>query len=282
MRIVTIVSYPRTGSSLLLRLIRPLGVCALLEIFHPLEAVAKQHIADKFYGNTFHEVAANYDRNEVIADIDDFLDTILDAGRCLNSQIITFKIFPGHLHSDSLDRLLRRSSAVLFHSRNKLHSYISDLIATDIQCWGTRNTSDIYPEFDAVSFLSYLKMTHGYLSNAYSLATDRRLPMLFSSYEGLRSLDNTSCQQFYVAEIFSHILGKDISPLSKPINLPIQQDQRSMATEKISNSQSLDKFLQNHNAEELNSQGNDISHSRYQMLILGIKASFENLNLRGH
>ncbi|MBD2551410.1 hypothetical protein H6G65_17840 [Microcystis elabens FACHB-917] len=265
----------------MLRLLRPLDVCALLEIFHPLESVARQHIADKYYGNTFHEVAANYDRNEVIADLDGFLDTILCAGRRLNSQIITFKIFPGHLDSDSLGQLLERSSAVLFHSRNKLHSYISDLIATDIQCWSARNTSDIYPEFDKVSFLSYLKMTHDYLSNAYSLATDRRVPMLFSSYENLRSLDNIS-QQFHLAEIFSRVLGQDLSPLSKPINLPVQQDQRSMATEKISNSKSLKKFLQNHNAEELNWPGNDISHSKYHMLILGIKDSLKNPYLRAH
>jgi hypothetical protein len=269
MKVVSIISYPRTGSSLLIHQARSLPMCALLEIFHPDESVARKHLSSHPYGDQFSRLASAYNRHDILNDIPAFIEELRS---CCPNDILTFKIFPGHLHSVSLEQLIRESSAVLVHTRNRLHSFISDLIAGELGKWGGVNTTTKTIYFKEEEFQRYLKITQDFLSCSIDYAIDQKKSILFSSFEDLKGFHCPEEQLHYVGDIFSHVTGHTLRPLHESRDLPRQQDERSYASDKVVNTIDLTKFMSTHQAQALDSNDSDITYSHYCKIIQGRQA----------
>ena len=263
MKVVTIISYPRTGSSLLIHQARSLPLCALLEIFHPDESVGHQHLVNNPYGSRFTHLANAYSRQDKINNISHFL---ADLRNDCPEDLLTFKVFPGHLPALALESVIADSSAILVHTRNRLQSFISDCIASRLQKWGGVNTSQDLVGFQQEHFCQYLAMTQNFLSKSIIHAIDHNVPILFSSFEKLRSYDSPDVQLKHVAEVFSHVTGSHLNPIADSRDLPRKQDTRNLASDKVSNADELRDFLEGINARQLNSNDTDIPYSRYQAL----------------
>ena len=268
MKVITVISYPRTGSSLLIHLARSLPVCALLEIFHPNEVIAKEQLVSGPHGDKFADIASHYSRSSIILNVFDFLESLK---RSCPSDILLFKVFPGHLPSTALEGLISESSAILIHTRNRLHSFISNSIATQLKKWGGVDTSDKLISFNKEGFCEYLSITQEFLASSVGYAVDHNKPILFSSFEKLRAFENPEIQLQHVADVISHVTGREILPITNSRDLPQKQDVRSYASDKVINSTELIDFLTLNMAEELNANTRDIPFSGYQRILKGSK-----------
>lgn len=264
MKVVTIISYPRTGSSLLIHQARSLPLCALLEIFHPDESVAREHLVNNPYGSCFTDLSHQYVRNDVIGNVSTFLERLIERSP---SDVLVFKVFPGHLPPAALECLIAQSSAILIHTRNRLHSYISNTIAGQLKSWGGINTSHSSILFQHEDFLRYLAVVQEFLSVSMTYAVDHSTPILFSSFERLSENDDSEVQLRHVAQIFSHVTGRLLEPLLTSRDLPRRQDGRSLAIDKVSNPAELNEFLEMTNAQCLNDSSRDILNSDYVRII---------------
>ena len=264
MKIVTIVSYPRTGSSLLIHQARSLPLGALLEIFHPSEAVAKDHLANSSYGDSFSHLANSYIREDVVSKLPVFLAELV---RACPHEVVAYKVFPGHLPSTALEEAISESSAVLIHTRNRLHSFISDVIASQLGKWGGVNTTSKSIAFNEGDFRKYIGNIQDFLSLSVNYAIDHRKTILFSSFEGLITSKSPKEQLSRVSRLFSHVTGHELEPLHGPRDLPKKQDQRSYASDKVDNGADLLSFLDSNGAKELDRNDVDIAFSRYYELI---------------
>lgn len=268
MKIVTVVSYPRTGSTLLIRHARHCGITSLLEIFHPNELVARKHIEGDGAIPALQDLASDYSRSAVLADFPSFLAKL--RGSAI-SDLLVFKVFPGHLPERELQYLISESEAVVFHTRNRLHSFISNCFAEGLQSWGGNDTSDMLATFDSKEFLKYLHQLDLFLSKAHRMAIEERKMFLFSSYEDFLRCDSPDTQQNLAARLFSSAAGSRLEPKSEPSELPRKQDLRTDAFSKVANKEALREFLLSNCLNEIANGATDVSHFRYSNAVRASK-----------
>lgn len=258
MKIITIASYPRTGSSLLLHLLNRFNVTGLLEIFHSNPVVARNHLAADEAIKTAPGLIQNYTRELITQDPLALLEAIAAIKR--DSKAIVFKIFPGHLPEEKLAEVIAKSDALVIHSRNRVHSHISDIIATRLGSWSHIPTSDQFIDFNPDRFKHYSRHVHHFLTTALRLAIDNRTAITFSSHEALM---NASEPDAMVRELLTVLLGSNEFGAPAAAWLPKQQDTRLLATEKVSNPGKLLTFLEEQNLMALNDASFDIPFIRY-------------------
>lgn len=261
MKIIAVISYPRTGSSLLIHKLKCYPVTALLEIFHSSPAVAKRHLEIDPILRATPAIIDGYTREAVIDDPLGFIDAVAQ----LKSQTdaLIFKLFPGHLPSHVLETIISKSDSILIHTRNRLHSFISDLIAARLRSWGGTSTSDQYVSFCPTSFLDYSARIHEFLSYAIKLAIDSKTPILFSCYETLAS--PLSCDMAIQA-MLSQLLGAKAVVTNPSPWIPQRQDSRLNASHKVTNSETLIDFLVQNQVLFLDNGLADLAFSQYPSL----------------
>lgn len=263
MKIITVISYPRTGSSLLIRKIGHFRVTALLEIFHANPAIAQRHLKLDRVLRACPEFIQGYTREAYLHDPIALIDAVAELKP--NSEALVFKVFPGHLPAEALEEVVARSDALVIHTRNRLHSFLSDVIATRLGSWGGTQTTDQYVAFSADSFRSYSDHIHEFLSFSMGLAIDHKTSILFSGYE---TIIEPSCCEAVVEAMLTTLLGhkpKAIAVNASP-GLPARQDSRILASQKVANPGELAGFLDQHSIQALDSGMVDIAFSRYASL----------------
>ncbi|MBE9152601.1 hypothetical protein [Cyanobium sp. LEGE 06113] len=263
MKIITVISYPRTGSSLLIRKIGQFRVTALLEIFHVNPAIATRHLQRDRALRACSEFIQGYSREVYRHDPLALIDAISELKP--NSEALVFKVFPAHLSAEALERVVARSDALVIHTRNRLHSFLSDVIATRLGSWGGMQTADQHVVFSADSFQSYSAHIHDFLSLSLKLAIDHKTSILFSDYE---TIIEPSCCADFVEAMLTTLLGH--RPKTMAVNtstgLPVRQDSRILATQKVANPDELAAFLAQHSLQMLDSGIVDIAFSDYSLL----------------
>lgn len=258
MKVITVASYPRTGSSLLIRRMERRGVTALLEIFHANPVIAKRHLSLDRRLRSCPELLRDYTRETYTQEPIALIDAITRLKP--NSEALAFKVFPGHLPAEALEKVIARSDALVVHSRNRLHSFLSDVIATRLGSWGGTTTREQHVDFSAVAFKCYSEHIQKFLAQAMKLAVDQNTNILFSSYEKL--ITPPGCDSV-VEAMLSTLLGHKAHPPNPSARLPTRQDDRSLASEKVTNPGELIEFLQQHDALALNAGTFDMAFSRY-------------------
>jgi hypothetical protein len=261
MKIVTVISYPRSGSTLLLQALDSYNITALLEIYHTNPLVAIQHLARDQSLQSTTGFIESYDREAATKDPVALIKAIAQIKP--DSGALMFKIFPGHLPAGGITKIIARSDMILIHTRNRLHSFISDLIATRLSSWTRTRTDTHFVDFHPDSFIFYSKRIHDFLTSVIEMAIDSKTPIAFSSYEKLiKPSDRLSS----IHAIAALTLGsKDIAPTSSSM-LPRRQDNRLLASQKTTNPHQLLAFLAEHNLLTLDNGTFDIQFSHYSSL----------------
>jgi hypothetical protein len=260
MKIITVASYPRTGSSLLLHALNRYRITALLEIFHTNPAVARKHLAADTTLRSAPGFIDSYSRDTAIQSPSALLDAIAQIKK--ESSAIIFKVFPGHLPENGLAEIITKSDTLLIHSRNRLHTYISDVIATRTGSWTRNSTSNQFIDFQQKSFKHYSRHIHNFLSSALGLAIDNKTPIVFSSYEALME----SSVEAAVGSLLRALLGSNDLSTQTAGRLPQRQDERLLASDKVSNPGELLAFLNEQDLIALNNGNVDVPFSRYALI----------------
>lgn len=230
----------------------------LLEIFHPNPLVAKNHLEGDRVLKSMPDFIQGYTREAVVQDPLALIDAI--ARIKLETNALIFKIFPGHLPDQALAKVIARSDTILIHSRNRIHSFISDVIATRISSWSGTLTNDQYVNFRPDSFKFYSRRVHDFLLYAINLAIDSKANILFSDYE---KIIDPSSRETVVNAILSKLLGSKDVAINSSVWLPRRQDERVLASQKVVNSDQLLEFLGQYNLVALDRGTFDIKFSQY-------------------
>ena len=260
MKIITVVSYPRTGSSLLMHRMKCSNATVLLEIFHPNPLVAKKHLEGDKVLKSMPDFIQGYTREAAIQDPVALIDAI--ARIKLETNAIIFKIFPAHLPDQALAKVIARSDTLLIHSRNRIHSFISDVIATRLCSWSGTITNNHYVDFCSDSFKVYSRHIHDFMLYAIKIAIDNKTTILFSEYEKI--IEPVSRESVIYA-ILAKLLGSNDVAINSSGWLPKRQDERVLASQKVVNSDRLLEFLGQHNLVALDRGTFDIKFSQYSL-----------------
>lgn len=261
MKIVTVISYPRSGSTLLLQALDSYNITALLEIYHADPLVAIKHLARDQSLQSTTGFIESYSREAVTKDPVALINAIAQLKP--ESGALMFKIFPGHLPARGIAQIIARSDTVLIHTRNRLHSFISDLIATRLHSWTRTRTDTHFVNFHSDSFIFYSRRIHDFLTSVVEMAIDAKTPIAFSNYEKLIKPSDRLSSIHAIAAI---TLGsEDIAPSSSG-PLPRRQDNRVLASQKTTNPRELLTFLAVNNLLTLDNGTSDIQFSQYSSL----------------
>jgi hypothetical protein len=236
-------------------------VTGLLEIFHTNPVVARNHLAADEALKSTPSFINTYTREAATQEPLALLDTIARIKQERNA--IVFKIFPDHLPGHALAEVIAKSDELLIHTRNRIHSYISDVIATRLASWSHISTSDQYIDFSPDSFRHYSRHVHKFLSSALELAIDSKKAISFSSYEALME---DSARESIVHTLLTALLGSNHLGTHTADWLPTRQDTRPLASDKVTNPDTLLEFLEEQNVNALDNGAFDISFSKYSSI----------------
>jgi hypothetical protein len=166
MRIVTVLSHPRSGSNLLMDLLSSCAsVTAVYEIFNFLtldRGPLTEPIERPFDSFAALDIAKN----------DDPIGTLKALTANRDVDLLILKIFPGHLNDTGLQKLIAGSSAVIQLTRNPLSAWVSAAIAMETDQWDNTDSSDIRIHWDAISFAQSTEMQLNYVLAGRRLAED--------------------------------------------------------------------------------------------------------------
>jgi len=159
-----------------------------------------------------------------------------------------FKVFDGHLPPASLETVIAQSRGVLVLSRNLVHSFISNEIATKKQTWGGLDTTGEFVEFDEKRFIQYCRKIIEFQSTAQKIALKQSVPIAKCTYEEIS--DPQEGQERVLA--MADVLGIARKPDVQLEKIPNRQDTRKLATAKVSNPSELLGCLQKLGIESAN------------------------------
>ena len=166
MKIVTVVSHPRSGSNLLMDLLSSCAsVTAVYEIFN-FRALNRgpltEPIERPFDSFAAFDVSKNDDPIGVLG--------ALTANR--DVDLLLLKVLPGHLNDVGLQKLIAGSSAVIQLTRNPLSAWVSAAIAMETDRWDNADSSDIRVHWDALAFAQFTEEQLNFVLAGRRLAED--------------------------------------------------------------------------------------------------------------
>ena len=252
MKIICLVSHPRSGStSLINKIAKNTRSSGVLEIFHPIEEVICQHL-DQGLGKGASDLlkcslGTSDLRSFSQTNLKCYLNEVASIAGKNGSSSLVFKIFPGHLKDESnLTELFSLTNKVFYLRRNTLHSYISNQKAIKVGTYANVDTSDVFIEFIEKEYIQWKNGIDRFFSHTAKILENLKISYKFFDYEKLYESDDL-----------------DISKLAEHLELPIdqsrrldyslrKQDSRNLATEKISNPENLIRFLNKYEIIDLN------------------------------
>lgn len=156
------ISAPRTGSNMICESI---NICDRIsvkyEIFHDKafiikelaqEVIKKNKCADRKPLQFCRDLAkinkeSKWDKKSIFSKQCP-AEFINEYASCMNFENFYFKVFPGHLAQDQIEKILKAMDGVIFTERTVLDSYISYEKAQSNNLWSNQDTSGIKIRFD--------------------------------------------------------------------------------------------------------------------------------------
>ena len=228
--LITLISHPRSGSSYFIDEVGKLGnIHAMMEIFHPNDAVVQQHLGE-FLDVVRRCLQCPQDglREAFISDPIRYLSIIQEQ---LNTESLIFKVFPAHLPREKVEDVIDHSDLVVVLLRNVLHSYISSEVAKVVGRYANVDTSTTKVEFSESAFLWWINFITEHFEHTFSHLSERKRSALVINYEDLQF--KASVAQ-WISREFSKRLKCDFE-ISEVNSRLKRQDNRESALDKVSN-----------------------------------------------
>ncbi len=191
----SILSYPRTGSTLLVKSLNSLSsVICQSEIFHKDFNTFKRAFIDKSIiqnrlKSRFGQLFLNEDKvyKKLFQQKEKNYKSFLDSVAIGDQQYFGFKIFPGQ-NDLALDHFLNDSSIkkIILERRNRLRSYVSQCISIETGKWDRykwEKPSLVQVEINIHSFLQYKKKIDDNITNVELTLDSTNQAYLKLSYE---------------------------------------------------------------------------------------------------
>ncbi|MDO6617624.1 hypothetical protein [Shewanella sp. 6_MG-2023] len=252
--IQVVFSYPRSGSTFLLReLAGYSNISIAMEPFHQFENVRHKQI-DTFLKSSSE--LSEFDRQNFThqlvtharEDVSLYLK-VIDSS--ISSENVAFKVFPGHLEKPQLSYLIKHTSKPILLYRNLLHSYISDVIATESNRYANTDTSEIKISFNEKDFVTRSRKILGFMNTVKRKL--RLLDINFSTmhYEELAMVSSEKSSEKRDEYLSNKFAVKFEMPSNTHQSLK-KQDSRGLAVEKVTNPEKMMACLHRMGLTDLN------------------------------
>jgi hypothetical protein len=236
--LITVVSHPRSGSSYFVFQARKIReIRGMLEIFHNDEAIIESHLEDLF--DPVNKRFGNYSqslRQRVEGSPLSYIELIQQQ---IEQVYLLFKIFPGHLPDDKLKLLVRHSDHVIFFLRNVLHSFISNKISKKLNCYSDVDTSEVKVTFTPREFIWWTCYICRHF-DAAGFSPDEQSSLIH--YEQLSACESAPA---WLARHLQAQFGHAFT-FTDEGHLPLRQDSRADACDKVSNPKEMTAWLEQH------------------------------------
>ena len=235
---VHIFSHPRSGSTLLIHIIKSFGFTSFVEVFHPSDDVFCGYARSFLAENKSLEVLSLEERRtnpwKFIEDL-----KLVSSGGKIGDYV--FKTFVGHLKLPLLFSDNNPANTFLVHERSLLHSFASDIVARKIKKWGRVDTTNMIVDFDINEFKDYFWRHYRYLSEAKAFCLDKKL-FFPVTYSNLVELELAKLAELFhpLLEAYGINVSDDWLPHS---SLPVKQNSSSLLSEKFSDISSLTELF---------------------------------------
>jgi hypothetical protein len=164
-------------------------------------------------------------------------------------KILAFKVFPHHLPTEHLRQVLSESRTIVVLRRNLLHSYLSGVIAINIQKWSSVDTSQEKVVFSSDDFCAHVSKILDYYYSVVEYANNKQIRIVYIDYEQLATMLDPLV---FLTSLLSDCLGGQVlcsCDGSVSIN---RQDKRNDAASKVVNADEMLGFLKNYGLPMLN------------------------------
>lgn len=226
---VHIFSHPRSGSTLLIRIINNLGFANFVEVFHPNEEVFLNY-AQKFVPDQIDLAKIPFQERRTKPW--EFIAALTKISCIDETSDYVFKTFVGHLKPFHLFSDDNPADTFFVHERSLLHSYASDLVAKKLKSWGNVDTTSMIIDFNFNEFKSYFKLHYNYLYKAKAFCKQKRC-LVFSTYSKIKELDAEELSQLLRFFLDFHNLSVNDSLLLHS-SLPVRQNSSNLLSDKFS------------------------------------------------
>lgn len=252
MKLICIISHPRSGSTSLMKRLEMAGIASVLEVFHLNEHVICQHIdeglgigsADKLKQLIGRDTIREYALQEPLA----YLDKIKAIAQENGKNTLIFKVFPGHLRDAvKLAEVISESNSIIRLRRNTLHSYISNKKAIKVGTYANVDTSGVNVDFNAEEFQNWRRNIYSFFSKVDEICTSKGIEISEYNYEELFSNDNSFLKSLYQRLAITYSDSSEYTELLK------KQDHKVLASEKVTNERELLSYLKIERLEQLDS-----------------------------
>jgi hypothetical protein len=242
-KLITVVSHPRSGSSYFVSQANKIQqIRGMMEPFHQDEAIIENHLQGLYEAVNHRLGNGSLSLRELVTHSP--LNYIEAIQQEISQDYLLFKIFPKHLPDDKLKLLINHSDQVIYLLRNVLHSFISSEIAKQLNRYGGVNTSELKMTFTPKAFIWWINFIVNHYNSA-GFSPDDQSSLIH--YEQLLSYD--SVPAWFAQQLEAHF-GHGFT-FTDEGHLPLKQDLRISACDKVSNPGEMTAWLEHHNVAYL-------------------------------
>jgi len=259
---IFIAAHARSGSTFLCQLMQQISeIKVYYEIFHFHHSEIMQHLHGD-YPDIARQLRLSDNeaqaRRSLIQQNHEYLAALQKINK---NRMLAFKVFPRHLPDESLRQVVSESRLVVILRRNLLQSYISTVIARNIQKWGRIDTSEEKALFSGDDFSNHVQTVTNYYKSVIQTAENQRIKVVYVDYESVATAHDPAK---IIISTLSNGLGYQLHYSTDAVKIT-KQDKRCSAVDKVLNATEMMKFLDSHKLTVLN-DGNtnctDVDYAR--------------------
>ena len=240
--LITIVSYARTGSNYLCKLIEESfpNIVSHYELFNKQKCHINEYykeILEEHYKTPYlHEIA---DKNPI-----EFLDTVID--KC-EKFVLSHKIFPEHLDLNDAFKIVDKSDFVFINKRSFIDVYISKkralkMLETHSNPWIEVDTTGFKIDFDGDEFLREARIYNKWFMDVTEYIVKSGKPYTIINYDCFHSKDEES-QQDFLKEKLGESIPEEFLDFNTNIYTLNKQDTSLDYSTKINNYAEFIEFI---------------------------------------
>ena len=244
---LAILAVPRTGTNYLCATLAKFQKSlALYELFHPDGAYglrSRDYLVSHFSSvigkpllDVQNEAIVRHVHTSPLRTLDDIAQLAWAAGE----RLLSYKIFPGHVPDETLERLLsERCPRVLFIVRERLPTFISVLKARASGRWINHDTTSLTVEAHLDEFLAWSAECDRWYASTRQMARSAGLREIVLCYE--RDLDAPEAELVATLTAALARLGISLGEASQFV----KQDRTEGIFERIANGAEFERQLRN-------------------------------------
>lgn len=260
-RTFILIAHARTGSTFICQKLGDLAEADVyFELFHNDLEQTRRFLGDNADAvwEKFEPLAGGNLRGYLAAHPLELLD-FLDQRITQRDRI--FKLFPNHLNSDNVQAVLEQSAGVMMLHRNLLHSFLSHEIAMQTQKWVNDNTSDQKVTFDPKRFAGYIRFITAFYNRVGMILEAKNIPHTDILYEDV--ITRPDLFEDTLAAALTEVGATLASTRTEGATLR-RQDNRPLASAKVSNPDEMLGFLKALGLETANDGGTALHTSQFR------------------